>query len=653
MCRSNQRWRHVLDFVQTGTSPVTEAWLRNENIEGINAWDLSVMFESFIIDLLPKNMYNRRTQICGGEFGNGFELWRRLYLEFQGGDDAVQFGGMRRLQEFPKCENTAKLSEHLDDWLEVLSTYGTELESCPRLLRNMVLGIIPKALEQQILDESHRPEFRTHMGIIQFCRNRATQQRTKELSEIARRPGSIRSLKGRDADEYEPDGKGRNSGHMSWDKMKEEIVAQLRSSIDPDSSVPPPPEPFMAAIRTDRKAKPKPKAKPTKFMFKGCWHCGKEEQNHSRRNCPTFLDLLKKHNPGVSDRSQMKLPPGYKGAYERAREQAGLKTKRRVNAMLDDDEFESDSDFDESFPLPDHLKGLMDGRPIINGLMRPPRTIDLSDAPSFPTLAEANALTSMQPSPPFTNPNKFAALATTDDHDDDIGPLADDLNNWAHTVHRKPKNSKAAVVPKSLDIWDTVTVKSEADLDKLLQKCPKLAALPANDRKIRKALKSMPAELICGPDETLCLMDSGSTVNAAWIAKHFPAYANLVQSTPASRGGDYATTAGGQKLMNKGRCVVQATAGGLDFSPAFKDMETELPILSVRKIVRQQNDVQFGRQGGTIKNRKSGRTIKFHEYQGVYFLKLKVRNPDLMDVDDSIPPHGEPNIDSGFTRPGM
>ena len=105
--------------------------------------------------------------------------------------------------------------------------------------------------------------------------------------------------------------------------------------------------------------------------------------------------------------------------------------------------------------------------------------------------------------------------------------------------------------------------------------------------------------------------------------------------------------------MSKGRCVVQATAGGMEFSPAFKDMETELPILSVRKIVRQNNDVQFGRRGGTIKNQKSGRTIKFHEYQGVYFLKLKVRNPNLMDTDESIPPHDEPDIDSGFTRPGM
>ena len=60
------------------------------------------MFESFVIDWLLKPMYTRRTQIAGGEFGNGFELWRRLFNEYQGGSDAVEFGGMRRLQEFPK-----------------------------------------------------------------------------------------------------------------------------------------------------------------------------------------------------------------------------------------------------------------------------------------------------------------------------------------------------------------------------------------------------------------------------------------------------------------------------------------------------------------------------------------------------------------------
>ena len=128
---------------------MTMAWLRNDHVDGISAWELSVLFESLIVDFfLPKAMYTRRTQISNGEFGNGFELWRRLFLEFQGGSDAVEFGGMRRLQEFPKSESLTKLSKHIDDWLDVLSNYGTELASCPKLLRNMLLGILPRSLER-------------------------------------------------------------------------------------------------------------------------------------------------------------------------------------------------------------------------------------------------------------------------------------------------------------------------------------------------------------------------------------------------------------------------------------------------------------------------------------------------------------------------
>ena len=62
----------------------------------------------------------------------------------------------------------AKLSEHIDDWLDVLANCGTELASCPKLLRNMLLGILPKSLEQEILDKSHRLEFKTYGGIFAF-----------------------------------------------------------------------------------------------------------------------------------------------------------------------------------------------------------------------------------------------------------------------------------------------------------------------------------------------------------------------------------------------------------------------------------------------------------------------------------------------------
>ena len=56
-------------------------------------------------------------------------------------------------------------------------------------------------------------------------------------------------------------------------------------------------------------------------------------------------------------------------------------------------------------------------------------------------------------------------------------------------------------------------------------------------------------------------------------------------------------------------------------------MEVELPILSVRKIVKKKNEVCFTQQGGTIRNQVTGQTIKFYEHDGVYFLELKKSGP--------------------------
>ena len=101
-CRSTQKWRQLLEFVQVGTTPISKSWLQSTNVSGVNAWDLSTMLEAFLVDYFPKGMYNRRVQLAGGQMGNGLEMWRLLFVEYQGGSEAVQFGGIRRLQEFPK-----------------------------------------------------------------------------------------------------------------------------------------------------------------------------------------------------------------------------------------------------------------------------------------------------------------------------------------------------------------------------------------------------------------------------------------------------------------------------------------------------------------------------------------------------------------------
>ena len=104
--------------------------------------------------------------------------------------------------------------------------------------------------------------------------------------------------------------------------------------------------------------------------------------------------------------------------------------------------------------------------------------------------------------------------------------------------------------------------------------------------------------------------------------------------------GDHATTAGGAKLYNKGRVTVDGGADNMPFPINFKDMEVELPIRSVREMVKRGNNVRLVPDGGAINHRDTGRSIKFRKHEGVYFLKLKVAGP---------------NADSGqltFVRPG-
>jgi hypothetical protein len=602
-----------------GTAPLTRSWLEVNNINGINAWDISTMLESFIVDYLPKSIYNRRTQWAGGEFGNGFEFWRRLYIEFQGGQEAVEYGGIRRLQEFPRCTNLAKLSEHLDDWLDVLTTHGSELEHCPRLLRNMLLAIIPSDLENEIVEKSHKVEFRTYAGIIKWCRNKVEVKRTKELSEITRRPpmstaGHIKGLgDGPTDDQLQLQQAAAEGTIPAW---ATEILAALRGGAlpaqVPPSPAPPPPQPLegVHALRAAAKTKPRPKTGAAKFSFKGCWHCGKDEPGHSRKTCPLFLKVLQGANPPGTPRADMKLPVDYKGAYERAREKAGLTPRKRRVAMLEDTDLDDDySDSDDEGRL---------------------------CALTTRTKASMN----------FETPNPFRPLQ--EEIDDET---LEALNGWAMKVSRKSsKHAKAVVVPKPPPMANKITIQTEHELDDLLRQHPHHAAIPDIDAKIRKVLKSMPPDLVCRPGETLCLVDSGSTVNAAWIEKHFPAYAHLVKQTPASLRGDTATTACGKQLANKGRCVIRANVQGEDFTVAFKDMETDLPILSVRKMVKQDNTVNFRNGGGTITNNKTHRVVRFFEHEGVYFIKLKIDDPELMNIAGATSNRGQPPM--GFHRQG-
>ena len=110
-------------------------------------------------------------------------------------------------------------------------------------------------------------------------------------------------------------------------------------------------------------------------------------------------------------------------------------------------------------------------------------------------------------------------------------------------------------------------------------------------------------------------MDNGSALNMAKIQTHFKQYAHVVVPSPGSKSGETATTACGKQLTNQGTCTVHGTADGQTIAIPFQDMDVELTA---------GNTVMFHEDGGDMRNRQSGKTIRIYEIEGVYYIKMKV-----------------------------
>ena len=64
-------------------------------------------------------------------------------------------------------------------------------------------------------------------------------------------------------------------------------------------------------------------------------------------------------------------------------------------------------------------------------------------------------------------------------------------------------------------------------------------------------------------------------------------------------------------------------------------MPIRTPILSVRKLVRDDHEIYIKRGGGSIRNTTNGKQIKFFEHASVYYLKLKI-TPPVNSKDNNI-----------------
>ena len=186
---------------------------------------------------------------------------------------------------------------------------------------------------------------------------------------------------------------------------------------------------------------------------------------------------------------------------------------------------------------------------------------------------------------------------------------------------------------------------NEVELDEYLKSNPTIiAALPDEPKAIAKLAKRKPGDHEPGEGEQWFMVDSGAGTDGAKCQNIFPE--DKVQEYPANRPGPRCVAANGAPLENGGYVNLNVSIAGEDHILPADDMPLEMPILSVRKIVRKENYVAFRNGGGYINNVKSGKRLHFVERQGVYFIKVQVKAPSPGKATDGFKPM------SGFSRPG-
>ena len=135
----------------------------------------------------------------------------------------------------------------MDIWKEMLGTYGSELQHCPRLLKSQLLSIIPKELKTEVLREKSL----TGAGyevIIDWIKNRATILQQENLAIVTKHnlnahiKGRVNSIEFGDASQYEIPSEYNDA--PPWARH---LIAAVKSS-----PVPAPPEQQIDAVRPSR-----------------------------------------------------------------------------------------------------------------------------------------------------------------------------------------------------------------------------------------------------------------------------------------------------------------------------------------------------------------------------------------------------------------
>ena len=281
--RTNFKWRQTLEYVSQRPEQIRLQDLEGLDLEGYPAAQLSRLFFNWICDFLPQRLCDRRLQLAGREFGNGFEIWRSLRAKFEGSGAILDVAGT-------DCFHALE---------EMLDKYGGQLiDYAPAHVRVMLIKMLPTEIETELIDN---PQLDSWEKILAWCRSRLRYKNQKFLASYLR-PGSsrmsaLRHDESSDSDDDDEPSKRATRGRDTTGRpdprdMETMIAAMVRKQ--------------MKGNRTTSPARDQKK----RFIWdKGCHECGGD---HMRSECGTWRKLMSENNG--------RMPAGLINAYSKARD---------------------------------------------------------------------------------------------------------------------------------------------------------------------------------------------------------------------------------------------------------------------------------------------------------------------------------------------
>ena len=130
------------------------------------------------------------------------------------------------------------------------------------------------------------------------------------------------------------------------------------------------------------------------------------------------------------------------------------------------------------------------------------------------------------------------------------------------------------------------------------------------------------------------LVDSGAVGNVG-DPNPFPEYS--LRASEGSKNNLHHLAANNGKIKNQAEQPLSSKAeDGVSFKLVMQSAAVSRPILSIIRLAENGKEVAFRKDGGTIRDVKTGRTMEFERKHGVYVLRIWVRiGAQIGDVTDA------------------